>query len=664
MRQALRLFACSTIVLTGCSIGTIAKQAPAPAPDPTPLPSNTAIHGTLHGGQQAIAYAHIYLLAVGVNGYGGSSDSLLSGTGQSDSIGFYVSTNQNGAFTIPLADYNSTCSGKEAYLYSLGGNTLSKTQGPSNPFAGLMAVLGDCSNWQLPSSIELNEVTTVAAAYALAGYALPSTYNPGTPSTPRISRPNTSAAKAAVINAVANANSLVNLATGLARTSTPAAGSNGVVPQQEIHALASSLGACVNTSGAYTPPSPASPCYELMNDALSAGNSGSVPGDVSSAAINIAHFPGTVNVSDIFSMGTPQCCFSPTLSAAPNDWTIAVVYGDTSFNGPQELAIDGSDNVWMTTDSGVVKMSPQGAILSGSGYTGGGLSQPVGIAIDSTGNVWIANSGNHSITELVPGSGNSVTATGHTNASLSIPWGVAVDAGNNVWVTDRGLNQLSEFSAGSFVYTSSSGAGGLSGPAGVAVDASGNIWVGNPDGLAGDTVSLFHPASPGATPDSHSPFTIGDGSQAASPDNVAIDAAGNIWFADYGNSTAQFPSVAKFPLGSTPATTYNGGGISGPDGGAYGIAVDGAGLVWTANFGPGGDPPSAAGSISALQSNGTPLSPSNGYQPVYHQLLAVAIDSSGDVWVTDNADGKLIELVGAATPVATPINPATPAAKP
>ena len=91
----------------------------------------------------------------------------------------------------------------------------------------------------------------------------------------------------------------------------------------------------------------------------------------------------------------------------------------------------------------------------------------------------------------------------------------------------------------------------------------------------------------------------------------------------------------------------SGGGVDDP----YGLAIDGAGNVWTANYGGNSN------SISEFSSSGAAISGSNGYVSDWLvEPYGVAVDGSGNVWVaSDNTSGPLTEFVGLATPVVTPI---------
>ena len=88
------------------------------------------------------------------------------------------------------------------------------------------------------------------------------------------------------------------------------------------------------------------------------------------------------------------------------------------------------------------------AITGTSGYSGGGLDNPYGIAIDGAGNVWAANNGGDadSISEISSGGTAISGASGYVNQLMFSPYGIAVDGSGNVWVTsDDNVGPLTEF---------------------------------------------------------------------------------------------------------------------------------------------------------------------------------------------------------------------------
>jgi hypothetical protein len=591
--------------------------------------STTPVKGIVHGGQQPIQQASVYLFALSTSGYPGSSTSLLnSNTGNEAGGRYYVTTDDNGGFTIAAGDYGCT-TGEQVYLYSVGGNP--QVNGP-NSAAGLMAVLGNCTApgtfSGLPATIQMNEVTTVAAAYALAGYAADATDMSGS---------NTTLAATGMANAALNAANLANLGTGQALATTLAG--NGTVPQTEINTLADILAACINSTGPTS-----SGCTTLFENAK---NGSTEPADTATAAINIAHNPGA-NVAALYGLVTPTAPFQPYLTgssgyAGPNDWTVGINFTGGGLHLPEDIAIDASGNAWIANTFGnsVVELSPVGTLLSGStGYTVGGITRPRGLAIDTLGNVWVANNTTSTLTELNSSGGLPLgePAGGFTGGGLNSPAWVAIDGQGDVWVSDPPLEGVSKFAndgtalspGGGYAYTS------LDDPQGIAIDGNGYVWIANYG-----SANLIVLNNSGGSVTSATGY-LGGGT--SSPFGVALDSSGNAWAADAGNNGVSAYSNSGTPISSGP-DGYTGGGMDAPNN----IALDGAGNVWVSNN-------FFINSVSELSKSGSPITGSGGYtggtQDVPYDL---AIDGSGDVWITNYLGSTVTELIGAAVPVITPI---------
>src|SRR6266702_504150 len=588
MRPVFAVALCFPLVLTGCTLSPTA----APTVD-----AGLAIQGSVHGGQQPIAGAHIYLLAANTTGYGNASVSVMSNVpGQTtlDSSGgatngdYYVTTNASGAFSI-TSDYSCTPD-TQVYLYSLGGNTGSG----GNAAAGLLATLGNCpslGNFLTATPfIAVNEVSTIAAAYAFAGFATDATH---------VSRSSTALAQVGIKNAFANAANLADLSTGAAR-STPANG-NGTAPQSLIYTLADIIASCINSSGAVSGPATPTACYTLFNSAKSGGATGSVPSDTATAAINIAHNPGA-NVAALYALVTAQSPFGSTLSSQPNDFTVGLQFTGGGLNDPYDIAIDSSGNAWITnngTGGSVTKLTSDGVpITSSAGYTGHGLTSNLnGIAIDLNDNAWIPATNNNSIVEISSTGSFVSTSTGYTGGGLNSPYSIAVDGSGNAWVTNIAFGQysVSKFSS-----------------AGTAVSGS--------NGYTDGTLNT--------------------------PYSIAIDNLGNAWLADNGGLSTNVAKFSNAGVAISPSGGYTGGGIDTP----VAVAIDGAGNAWVANNG-------TIVGITELGSSGAAISPSTGYiAPGVNSLNAIAVDGSGNVWVADKNALQITEMIGLATPVVTPLS--------
>ncbi|MES2393734.1 MAG: hypothetical protein V4555_19000, partial [Acidobacteriota bacterium] len=224
------------VLLTGCG-GTGSSLFTQPGSGTLTLHAT----GMVHGGQQPITGATIQLYTVGATGTAASATPLIVSTITSSDGSGIANSNANagnasntlpaGAFTITGA-YNCS-SATQVYIVASGGNPGSGVNAASTE----VAALGSCANLlanAATTTINITEVTTVAAAYALAPFATDITHVGSSSAT-------------AMINAMANAQNLANNSTGAAGGATLPAGA--VAPSAELNTLADILAACVNTTG-------------------------------------------------------------------------------------------------------------------------------------------------------------------------------------------------------------------------------------------------------------------------------------------------------------------------------------------------------------------------------------------------------------------------------
>lgn len=628
----------STILMVSCAL-LLSGCSSVPGTTSVPVESSSApgsaLQGRVHGGQNPIVGARVYLYAANTNGYGSASVSLLGNTGGTsyDGTNFYVTTQSGGTFAI-TGDYSCPTATSQVYLYSIGGNP--GVGGGANSGAGLIAPLGTCNSLSSSTYAVINEVSTVAAAYAFAGFATDALHV-SSPSNVSGDTTNQQAGQG-IQNAFSSATSLESLMYGTALAKTPAG--DGTAPQLEINTLANILAACVNSTGPTS-----TPCSTLFSNAKSGS---SVPGETATAAINIAHNPGA-NLDNLWGLRTASAPFQPPLTAEPSDFTVSITYTGGGLDGtgfaPNGVAVDGSGNVWVAnyTSSTISEFNPVGALLSGaSGFTETGLSEPTSVAIDIYGNAWAANYNGDSVSGFKPNGGPFILP-GLTGSGLNQPYGLAFDNLGHAWISNLGGNELSEFNTTSIAGNALSPSGGypvgsLVGPAGIASDTSGNIWAAN---FLASTSSITETDPTGGQTADPSGYT---GGGLNSPYGIAIDSTGHVWVSNQGGngSLSEFDSSGNAVSGGSG---YINGGLSDPKG----IAIDGAGNVWAANF--------DGNSISEFSSGGIPISGANGYVGNgINEPYGIAIDLSGNVWVaTDNGNSSLTEFVGAAAPVVTPL---------
>jgi hypothetical protein len=613
----------ASALLSGCGAfqaslisGIGSPSSPTGPATPSTAPGS-AIVGAVHGGQDPVVGAHIYLLAANPGGYGAPSLSLLNSSQpgvEADSKGNYVLTDHNGNFSIS-GDYTCT-TGQQVYILALGGNP-GLPAGEVNPALALMSAFGTCPEGQTNFAstvpyVSINEVSTVAAAYALSGFMSDATH---------LSSTNTPGALQGVTNAFRTVTNLVDVSTGIARLQNVKG--NGDVPQAEINTLANLLVTCVNSDGT-------SGCAPLLSNATALD--GTAPTDTVTAALNIAHNPAA-NVAALYSGSLPNPVFQPVLTAAPNDWTIAVTYNADNMVAPYFPAIDSVGNVWVPGYIGnnLTEFDTTGAILSGSnGFSGGGLNLPYSIAIDAQDNPWVVNFGPINGSTVSKFSTTGTPSSGSPFACADACYFPAFDTSQNLWIS--GTDKATVLSADGSVLKKFTTAGGDSG---IAVNSSGIAWT------IGQPRSLYRLGLSATLSNTSETTTAASGADLTS---VAIDSADNVWYASNQNNAIGVSD--KNGVLVSPANGYTGGGLKGP----AQIAIDGSNRVWVANR--------EGSTLSAFTNKGAAISPSTGYQSSgLSNPRGLAIDASGNVWLTNFTYNSLTEFVGIATPSATPISP-------
>ena len=229
----------------------------------------------------------------------------------------------------------------------------------------------------------------------------------------------------------------------------------------------------------------------------------------------------------------------------------------------------------------------------------------------------------------------SGSALGYAAGGLNFPVSVAIDSGGTNWVVDYGNSHLTLLDpsgnpiSGAAGYTTNQ----FAFPVAVAVDGNCYGYVAN---QSASTITRV--ARDGS---SFTSYTTGNGAS-----GVVIDGTNNLWVANYyGNSVGLLSTT-----GTVVSSALMGGGINHPQG----IAIDGNGNAWVANY----RGPSLSELASATSATpGAALSPAAGLGPDAQLLeaFAIAIDGSGNIWVTNFGNNTLTEFVGLAAPVKTPI---------
>jgi streptogramin lyase len=607
------------VTITGCGLGTSPSGT-----GKSGVTVHQALHGKVHGGQQPISGSTVQLYAVGTSAVASAATPLLANPAITDANGFFSLTGQ----------YACPQYGSLVYATASGGNP-GLTNGTNNAAISLLAAVGPCTYQTVDGSgntiytldpnsfISLNEVTTVASVYALAPFMADAAHIGSGNNTTGITNAFTTVAMLADISGGTTPG------TQLPSTVTydPATGFPVV-----INTLANIIAACINTDGT------TNGCNQLF--AYTTSSTGS-PADTVAAMLSIVKHPAN-HVSDLLDQVQPSAPFSPSLTAAPNDWTVALHYTNANLSSPSGIAFDSLGDLWITnrTSTNVTEL------YSGlSGNTAGlynyfspyGLLGAQALAIDSSNNVWIANTAGNSVIELDQ-NGNDLSGPGYTAGGINAPIAIAIDSNNNAWVANYNGNSITQ------LYTDGSASGfspltagyssyAVSQPTGIAIDGSNHVWVSNSglqasNGLATQVLNF----------DQNGNALSFTSQTIQNPLGLAIDASNNVWIAS--NGTAQVGAITS----SNGAIALNsGGGISQP----FGVAIDSAGTVWVSNS-------ATAGSVSEISSAGAIQSPSTGFGSLMAPL-GVAVDPSGNLWTANSGDNSLTQFVGIAAPTTTPV---------
>jgi RHS repeat-associated protein len=326
--------------------------------------------------------------------------------------------------------------------------------------------------------------------------------------------------------------------------------------------------------------------------------------------------------------------------------------------------------------------------VAGDGYWGyggdGGLAidaefaHPGGIAVDSAGNLYIADTFNNVIRKVSASSGDVTTVAGNgtegyagdgqlaTGAELDTPWGVAVDSAGNLYIADTNnsvvrrvdvVSHLISTVAGIYGTYSYTGDGGpatsatLEGPSGVALDSAGNLYIADSNN---NVVRVVSPATQEITTVAGNGTAgySGDGSLAKNaelngPFGIALDQSGNLFIVDSNNNV-----IREVTLSNGTISTVAGNGTAGYSGNGgsptsaklnnpSGVAVDRAGNLCITDSNnnvvrmvTGSSPKS----ISTIAGNGTAGYSGDGGAATsaeFNTPVGVAADSSGNIYVTD-----------------------------
>lgn len=377
-----------------------------------------------------------------------------------------------------------------------------------------------------------------------------------------------------------------------------------------------------------------------------------------SAINNAVKFNGTV------ALPTASTATSLTVVAPAGGTTgkITVQIGTQTATSATDFVYEADKTVSTLAGSGVFGFA-EGTGIAAQFY------QPVGVAVDAAGNLYVADAENHRIRKVTPagvvstfaGSGTAGFADGNAaTARFNSPRGIALDAAGNVFIADGVNHRIRKITpAGTVSTIAGSGVAGFAngnGPAaqfyfpkGIALDAAGNLYV------ADDINHRIRKVTPAGTVTTLAGGTLGntDGigttARFEQPTGVAVDAAGNVYVADSKNSR-----IRKItPSGTVSTLAGSSGGIADGIGTAarfnepVGVAVDAAGNVFVAdNDNERIRKVAPNGTVTTIAGSGGFGGFADGTATVarFSSPSGVAVDASGTIYVADRQNHRIRKI--------------------
>jgi gliding motility-associated-like protein len=299
------------------------------------------------------------------------------------------------------------------------------------------------------------------------------------------------------------------------------------------------------------------------------------------------------------------------------------------FNAPRAIAIDKQGNLYIADRSNnkIRKITPQGFVttFAGSGAAGAAnetganatFTNPNGVTIDASGNIYVADSGNQLIRSITPtgavstlaGSGSTGDRDGKQSASFDFPNDLVADNPGNLYVSNYASQEMRRI-----------------GPDGIVHTVAGNPLIGFKDGT-GPTAQFYNPGG------------------------ITIDASGNIIICDVGNDAIRkmTPDSVVTTIAGTGSKGYaDGQGTNAAFNYPANITIDQLGNMYVSDsfnylvrkISPSGN----VGTLAGIQ--GSPgFTNGNRHTATFGQIFGVAADQTGDLYIADGGNSAIRKIL-------------------
>ncbi|MBI4885299.1 MAG: hypothetical protein HY826_14725 [Actinobacteria bacterium] len=345
--------------------------------------------------------------------------------------------------------------------------------------------------------------------------------------------------------------------------------------------------------------------YQPDNGTANAGSACTVNG---LAGVIVNGFDHDHNVS--------SKCFTSLVGTLAGSGAASSVDGaglNATFNGPTGVAVDTVGNIYVadTVGNKIRKITVTGVVTTFASS----MSGPQGVAVDTIGNVYVANTSADMILKITPagvvstlaGSGASGSADGPgISAQFNLPYGLAVDIAGNVYVADIGNNRIRKIT-----------------PAGVVTT------------LAGSTAGFVD--------------ATGGAAQFNQPSGVAVDAAGNVYVADFVNNRIRKITpggVVSTLAGSGSAGVTDATGVAAQFNGPFGVAIDGDGNIFVSDTNNNRiRKVTAAGVVTTVAGRNLGYTDTVGSDAQFNVPRGIAVDAAGTIYVGDEFNNRIRRIL-------------------